>query len=123
MHRFLVYLGAHLIDHDDRKGAILDPRIVTEPPGKFLAVLDCPAGCRKFQAPSVSDWYAVLHIKIESSHQVPCGHWSRYGKAKPRHSQIHALVVPSDHQNRGSEDEDEAEADQNFGKIIQTTDP
>jgi hypothetical protein len=34
--------------------------------------------------------------------------------AEPRHPQIHAFVVPSDHQNCGSEEA--AEADQNFGK-------
>ncbi len=76
MHRFTVDLDAHFIDDDDRKGAILDPGIVTEPACKFSAMVDCTASCRKFQPPSVSDWYAVLHIEIESSHQVPCGRWS-----------------------------------------------
>jgi hypothetical protein len=76
MDRFLVDFSAHFIDHNDRKGAILDPRIVTEAARDVFAVLDCPDGRRKFQPFSVSDWDAVLHVKIESSHQVACRRWT-----------------------------------------------
>ncbi len=76
MHRFLVDLGAHLIDDDNREGVIPDPRIMTESSREVLAVLDCADGRRKFQSPSVSDRYAVLHVKIENSHQVACRRWT-----------------------------------------------
>jgi hypothetical protein len=48
MHRFMVDFDTHFIDDDNRKGPILDPGIVTEPTGKFPAMLDCTASCRKF---------------------------------------------------------------------------
>lgn len=69
-------LDAEFVDDDDRKGAVLDPGVVTEPPRKLLAMLDCIAGRRKFQSPSVSDWYAVLGIKVESSHYAPVAAFS-----------------------------------------------
>jgi hypothetical protein len=71
MNRLVVDFDAKFIDDNDRKGLISDPGIVPEPPRKFPAMLDCISGGRKFQPPSISDWYAVLHIKVESSHHVP----------------------------------------------------
>jgi len=64
---------AGLIDHHDRKRAVPDPGIMAEPPGKFPAVPDGVARRRKFQPLSVSNWSAVLHLKIESSHHASCG--------------------------------------------------
>jgi hypothetical protein len=76
MHRLLVYLGAHLIDDNDRESPVMNPRIVTQASRDVFAVLDCPDGRRKLQSFSVSDRYAVLHIKIENSHQVACRRWT-----------------------------------------------
>ena len=76
MHRFTVNLGAQFVDNHYGKGAIPDPWIVTEPSRDIFAMLDCAAGCRKFQPSFVSIRYAALHIKIENSHHIPCSRGS-----------------------------------------------
>src|SRR5215475_10376312 len=73
IYRLVVDFDAGFVNNDNRKGAIPDPRIMPEPPSKLPAVLDGIAGCRKFQPLSVSDWPAILHLKIESSHHASCG--------------------------------------------------
>jgi hypothetical protein len=84
MNRLAVDFDAKFIDDNDRKGSISDPGIVAEPARKFLAMLDCISGRRKFEAPSISDWYAVLHIKVESSHRVPAANRPEEWEGEPR---------------------------------------
>jgi hypothetical protein len=69
MHRFTVNLGAQFVDNNNGKGAISDPWIVAEPSRDIFAMLDCAAGCRKFQPSFVSIWYAA-HVEIENSHHI-----------------------------------------------------
>ena len=105
MNRLAVYFDARFIDDNDRKGSISDPRIVPEPPREVFAMLDCIAGRRKFQPSSISDWYAVLHIKIESSHHVPAAKSSRRVEGRSELSaRTPAFAVPPNRQDHGSEE-------------------
>jgi len=105
MNRLAVDFDARFIDDNDRKGSISDPRIVPEPPREVLAMLDCIAGRRKFQPSSISDWYAVLHIKVESSHHVPAAKSSpTNGRAKRVVRSNPAFAVPPNRQDHGSEE-------------------
>jgi hypothetical protein len=105
MNRLAVDFDTRFIDDNDRKGSISDSRIVPEPPRKVLAMLDCISGRRKFQPSSISDWYAVLHIKVESSHHVPAAKSSlRNGRRNELPAQTPAFAVPPNRQDHGSEE-------------------
>jgi hypothetical protein len=67
---FTVNLGARFVDHDDRKRAIPDSGIASEPPCEFLAVLDRTTGRGKFQSRSVPDGNTVLQVGVRIAFPV-----------------------------------------------------
>ena len=77
MYRLSMNRCARLIDHDNQKRAIGDPRIAAKSTGELLAMFDRAAGRSKLETGPMSRRSAVLHIKIVGPHRDPCSH--RYG--------------------------------------------
>ena len=69
INRLPVNLGAELIDNDDRKCGIHEPRIAPEQPREFPAMLNGTYRVGKLNPLLVPGRNAVLHIEIIGSHR------------------------------------------------------
>jgi hypothetical protein len=74
---FAMYLGACVVDDDNRQLSVSNPGIVTEPARQLPAMFDRSTESGKFQPRSVSGRSAVLHAEIIGSHALSCASFFR----------------------------------------------